>query len=217
MRIPRIQNTFQIPSDLTKVAFANECSVFPGCLDMRGRISTSSTLLYWRREETMGTIGIDVDTLSNQALDAIEGRKYDQAEKLCQQLLREHPGAFDGHDRMGELREIQGRFDEAAEHYSKMLTMVKSNLAGTGADTLKYCTEKRDRALAKAKRGIDVPQEQLDEALSKAKAVLPAETFKVLEKIVCSYSTVRDALKSKDTTMERLRRMLSRPSNERGR
>lgn len=165
----------------------------------------------------MSTIETDVDTLSNQALDAIEARKYDEAEKLCQQLLREHPGAFDGHDRMGELREIQGRFGEAAEHYSKMLTMVKSNPAGTDANTLKYCTEKRDRALAKAKKGIDVSQEKLDEALAQAKAALPAAVFERIEKIACSYSTVREALKSKDTTIERLRGMLSGPSSEKGR
>lgn len=94
---------------------------------------------------------LDVDALSNRALDAIEARKYDEAEKLCQQLLREYPDVFDGHDRMGELREIQGRFQEAADHFSKMLEMIKRNPAGTDKDTLKYCTEKRDRALAKVK------------------------------------------------------------------
>lgn len=94
---------------------------------------------------------LDLDALSNRALDAIEARKYDEAEKLCQQLLREHPGAFDGHDRMGELREIQGRFREAADHYSKMVELIQRNPAGTDKDTLNYCTEKRDRALAKVK------------------------------------------------------------------
>lgn len=93
---------------------------------------------------------LEVDALSNRTLDAIEARRYDEAEKLCQQLLREYPDVFDGHDRMGELREAQGRFQEAAQHYSKVLEMIKRNPAGTDEGTLKYCTEKRDRALAKA-------------------------------------------------------------------
>lgn len=94
---------------------------------------------------------LELDALSNRALDAIEALNYDEAERLCQQLLREYPDVFDGHDRMGELREIQGRFREAADHYSKMLEMIKRNPAGTDKDTLNYCTEKRDRALAKVK------------------------------------------------------------------
>ncbi len=145
----------------------------------------------------MSTIETDVDTLSNQALDAIEARKYDEAEKLCQQLLREHPGSFDGHDRVGELREIQGRFGEAVENYSKMLALVKSNPSGTDADTLKYCTEKRDRALAKAKTiaAADMPREKIDEALAMAKVALPAKDYEVLEKIVRSYPALLEALK----------------------
>jgi predicted Zn-dependent protease len=101
------------------------------------------------RNQKEGEMETDLDTLSNRALDAIEARRYAEAEKLCQQLLRDFPGAFDGHDRMGELREIQGRFREAAEHYSKMVEIVQGNPAGTDADTLTYCTDKRDRALAK--------------------------------------------------------------------
>ena len=137
---------------------------------------------------------LDLDALSNRALDAIEARKYDEAEKLCQQILREYPDAFDGHDRMGELREIQGRFAEAAEHYSKMLALVKSNPAGTDADTLNYCTEKRDRALDKAKKiaAACPPRQKIDEAMAKAKVALPAKDFEVLEKIC---STVFEAIK----------------------
>ena len=137
---------------------------------------------------------LDVDALSNRALDAIEARKYDEAEKLCQQLLREYPDVFDGHDRMGELREIQGRFQEAADHFSKMLETIKSNPAGTDADTLKYCTEKRDRALDKVKKiAATCPSRQkIDEAMAKAKTALPAKDFEVLEKIC---STVLAALK----------------------
>jgi tetratricopeptide (TPR) repeat protein len=137
---------------------------------------------------------LDVDALSNRALDAIEARKYDEAEKLCQQLLREYPDVFDGHDRMGELREIQGRFQEAAYHFSKMLEMIKRNPAGTDAETLKYCTEKRDRALAKVKKiaAVCPPRQKIDDALAKAKVALPAKHFEVLEKIC---STVLGALK----------------------
>lgn len=100
----------------------------------------------------MEPIITDLDALSNRALDAIEARKYDEAEKLCRQLLQEHPEVLDGNDRMGELREAQGRFEEAADHYSKVIEMVKCDTMGTDEETLKYCTEKRDRALAQMKK-----------------------------------------------------------------
>lgn len=96
-------------------------------------------------------IELDLDALSNSVMDTIEARKYDEAERLCQRLLREYPETFDGYQRLGELREAQGRFREAAEQYSKVLDMILKNPAGTDQGTVDYVTEQRNRALAKAK------------------------------------------------------------------
>lgn len=101
----------------------------------------------------MEAIETDLDALSNSVLDAIEAGKYDEAEKLCQRLLREHPEMLDGHERLATLREAQGRFQEAAEHYSKALDVIREHPEGTDEETVQFLSEKRDRALAKVAKG----------------------------------------------------------------
>lgn len=92
-----------------------------------------------------------LDTLSNRALDAIQAQRYDQAEKLCERLLRDYPAALDGPDRLGLLRESQGRFQEAADHYSEALRMIEREPQGTDAHTVQFLTERRDQVLARAR------------------------------------------------------------------
>ena len=92
-----------------------------------------------------------LDKLGNRTADAIDAGDFKKAEKLCRSLLHEYPTAFDGHQRMGELREAQGRFREAAEEYSKVLEQIKASPNGTDQETIRFVTEDRDRALAKAK------------------------------------------------------------------
>ena len=64
---------------------------------------------------------------------------------------------------------------------------------------------------------VDVPRQQLDEALATAKAALPAETFDVFEKVVCAYSTVLQELESKNSSIQRLRRLLFGSKSEKTR
>jgi len=94
---------------------------------------------------------MDLDDLSNSVVDAIEAGKYDQAEKLCQRLLRDYPDVFDGHERLAMLREAQGRFQEAADHYEKVLEMMNENPQSVDQETIQYITELRDQALAQGK------------------------------------------------------------------
>ena len=94
---------------------------------------------------------MDLDDLSNSVVDAIEAKKYDQAEKLCQRLLNEYPEVVDGHERLAMLREAQGRFQEAADHYEKVLQMMKKNPQGVDQETIQYITELHDQALAQGK------------------------------------------------------------------
>ena len=103
---------------------------------------------YGRLEETMET---DLDKLSNSVIDEIEAKNYDEAEKLCQRLLLEFPTVVDGRERMGMVREAQGRFKEAADEYSKALEMIKLNPDAADKEMIQYITEQRDEALAKAK------------------------------------------------------------------
>lgn len=92
-----------------------------------------------------------LDKLSNRVLDAIEERDYEKAEKLCRKLLRKYPKMPDGHDRLGYLREAQGRFQDAAAEYSKLLEMLQHSPEGQDQEMIQHFTEKRDEARAKAK------------------------------------------------------------------
>lgn len=94
---------------------------------------------------------MDLDDLSNSVADAIEAGQYDQAQKLCQKLLRDYPDVFDGHQRLAMLREAQGRFQEAADHYGMVLEMMKQNPDNVDQHTIQFITELRDQALAQVK------------------------------------------------------------------
>ena len=72
-------------------------------------------------------------------------------EKLCQKLLRNYPDAFDGHQRLAMLRKAQGRFQEAADHYGKVLNMMNQNPDSVDQDTIQFITELRDQALEQRK------------------------------------------------------------------
>lgn len=99
----------------------------------------------------MEGIETDLDALSNSVLDAIDVKNYAEAEKRCQRLLIEYPEVVDGHLRLGKLREVQERFQEAAEQYSKALEMMKQQPGGFEQETIRNFTEKRDRMLARLK------------------------------------------------------------------
>ncbi len=92
-----------------------------------------------------------LDDLSNGALDAIEGKRYEDAERLCDDLLREYPQMVDGHDRLGMLREAQGRFAEAAEHYAKVLAIIEEEPDRHGPEMANLFRQRRDEALRRAR------------------------------------------------------------------
>jgi hypothetical protein len=50
------------------------------------------------------------------------------------------------------LRKVQGRFQEAAEHYAKALRMIAQTPKEFGSEAVRYITEQRDQALAKVKQ-----------------------------------------------------------------
>ena len=90
-----------------------------------------------------------LDALSNKVLDEIQAKRYDEAEKLCKQLISEYPDMIDGHERMAMLREAQGRFEEAANHYGEALSIMSRNSTSFGPEAVDYCKEQYKRLLAK--------------------------------------------------------------------
>jgi uncharacterized protein YecA (UPF0149 family) len=89
-----------------------------------------------------------LDDLSNGVLDAIEAKRYDEAERLCEELLREYPEVIDGHDRFGMLRQAQGRFQEAAEEYEKALAMIDEHPRDYDPEAAVEFRQRRDEVLA---------------------------------------------------------------------
>jgi tetratricopeptide (TPR) repeat protein len=112
---------------------------------------TSQSIPHSRQEALMFAFETDLDALSNKARDAIKARKYDEAERRCQKLLREYPEVLDGHWCSAELREAQGRFQEAAEHFTKTLEMIAQTPEAFGKRLVQNLTARRDQVLAKTK------------------------------------------------------------------
>jgi tetratricopeptide (TPR) repeat protein len=92
----------------------------------------------------------DIDKLSNGVIDAIKAGQYDRAEKLCKRLFREYPELIDGHDRLAMLREAQGRYQEAAQHYTQVLEMIAQHPDDYGSELATIFEERRQQALAKS-------------------------------------------------------------------
>lgn len=56
----------------------------------------------------------DVDRLSNRVVDLIEAGLYGEAEEICALLRVRYPEEIDHVYRLGQVREVQGRYAEAA-------------------------------------------------------------------------------------------------------
>jgi hypothetical protein len=67
-----------------------------------------------------------LDYLSNGSLDLINAGRFDEAERMCQQLLVEFPEVFDGHMRLGQLHRRRGDNRKAAEHLRLAAAMARS-------------------------------------------------------------------------------------------
>lgn len=61
---------------------------------------------------------------------------------------------------------------------------------------------------------VDVSQEQIDQALAQAKALLPEDVFGTIETVAQAYGTVVEALQRKSVSIRRLRRLLFGPTSE---
>lgn len=61
----------------------------------------------------------DLDELSNRIPDLIDQRKFDEAEAVCSQLMKQYPEQIDGLHRFAELYEAMGESEKAASYYHK--------------------------------------------------------------------------------------------------
>jgi len=93
----------------------------------------------------------DIGDLSDATVNAIGARRFDEAERLCDRLLKEFPDQVDGHEQLGQLREAQGRFSEAAKHYTDALAFIDRVKEGFDEGSIAYFRECHARVLSKLK------------------------------------------------------------------
>ncbi len=96
-----------------------------------------------------GVVIDDLDQVSNAAVDAINAKRFEEAEQLCGRLLKEYPEVPDGHDRLGMLREAQGRFAEAADAYAAALKIMKAQPDCFDPQLVELFEQRRQEAAAK--------------------------------------------------------------------
>lgn len=93
-----------------------------------------------------------LDGWSNGAIDAIQAGRHEEAERLCEELLKHYPDQIDGHERMARLREAQGRWAEAVEAYNRALLHTERYPDGFDQEAIDDYRERRD--LARKKAGV---------------------------------------------------------------
>lgn len=91
-----------------------------------------------------------LDDWSNGVMDAIEAERHDEAERLCEDLLKHYPDQIDGHERLASVREAQGRWEEAVAAYDRSLAHIDRYPAGFDQGSIDSIRERRERAREKA-------------------------------------------------------------------
>ncbi len=61
----------------------------------------------------------DLDQLSNQIPGLLKQGKFDEAEKVCEQLRQQYPEQIDGLHRYAQLYEARGMKQQAAKYYRR--------------------------------------------------------------------------------------------------
>lgn len=92
-----------------------------------------------------------LDRLSNRANEAIQRGHFKEAERLCQELLKEYPDVVDGHERFAQLCEAQGRYQEAANHYAQVLGMIHKQPDGFDREAIEFYEAAQCRVLSMVK------------------------------------------------------------------
>ena len=79
----------------------------------------------------------DIDILSNSVVDLINEGRLDEAEKVCQKLLKKYPDQIDGIERLAEVYEAGKNKNKAAEYYKQAADFAKNN-PGFDSEIIEY-------------------------------------------------------------------------------
>jgi len=106
---------------------------FKKCCLQAPEHSTGSTFIY-----------TDLDKLSNQVPELIRQEKYNEAEEVCQKLLKQYPEQIDGLHRSAELFEAMGDYEKAATFY-KQTAKFAEQADGFEKKSVEYFRDKAEQ------------------------------------------------------------------------
>lgn len=86
----------------------------------------------------------ELDDISNSAIDLIHAKRFDEAEKVCERLLRDYPDQVDGLERMARLFEAKGDKKRAAHYHRQTMEFMRSH-GGFDPENIEYHIEQAER------------------------------------------------------------------------
>lgn len=99
-------------------------------------------------EEAPAYVYTDLDDLSNQVPQLLEQGKYDEAEEVCRNLLKQFPEQIDGLHRLAEVFEAKGDNLKAVEYYRRTAEFARGS-KGFGKESVEYFTNKAEQLAGK--------------------------------------------------------------------
>jgi len=99
-------------------------------------------------------IELDIDKLSNKANSLIKNKKWNEAKKVCEELLEKFPSQIDGLDRKAQLYEAQGKYKQALFYAEETLSFIKKHPETCTTEMAYNQTDKINR-LKKVSEQID--------------------------------------------------------------
>jgi DNA-binding SARP family transcriptional activator len=91
--------------------------------------------------EEIGADLAKLDAKSNRVVDLLRERRFDDAERLCRELMAEYPDDPDGLERLAETYEARGEREKAIAHYRKAAAFHRTR-SSDGAEPAAYYEEK---------------------------------------------------------------------------
>lgn len=85
-----------------------------------------------------------LEQISNDILDLIAARRFEEAATHCDALRRDFPDQMDWMERTAMLHEAKGEKAAAVEHYEKCMRFIQRNAEDFDPDAAEWYREKID-------------------------------------------------------------------------
>jgi len=94
-----------------------------------------------------------LDDLSNSVIDLIRDKNFDEALRVCDELLADYSDVIDGFSRRAEVHAAMGEHRSAADFYQRCLDFIEHNPDGFEEASVEYYDGKRLEMLRLAETG----------------------------------------------------------------